>query len=69
MNLFVFLNKLENTLNDIDVKGKENISKLMGCFLAIEELRQAILSTKDGEKEDGGQVNTGTDTSSDSTDK
>ena len=28
------------TLGDIDVKGKDNLSKLLGCIMALEEALQ-----------------------------
>lgn len=27
-----------NTLNSIDVKGKDNLDKLLGCILALEKI-------------------------------
>ena len=29
------------TLNDIEVKGKDNMDKLLGCILALEAIEQA----------------------------
>ena len=66
MNILDFLNKLENTLEEIEVKGRNNHDRLMGCFIAIDQLRQALLNaTKDGE-ENGRQTDIPTDGSNDS---
>ena len=63
-----FLNRLEITLNDIEVKGYANQNKMVGCFVAITQMKQALMSMKDGE-ENGGQVDTGTNSGTDNTDK
>lgn len=50
------------TLNDIDVKGKSNMDKLLGCILVLEQLQKKWDSikledsteTKSGEEADNG---------------
>ena len=67
MSLFEFLGTLENTLNEIEVKGKKNINYLGGCFRAIDELRKALNEQspvtdnkqQSGGEEDGRQTDTG----------
>ncbi len=57
MDILSFLNTLENTLCNLEVRGRDNIDRLMGCFIAIDNMKQAIL--KDGE-ENGRQSDIGT---------
>lgn len=64
MDFLGFLNRMEITLNDIEVKGRDNIDKLYACMLAIDQMRQAIAMSandntapnKDGEEQDGRQA-------------
>lgn len=50
------------TLNDIDVRGKSNMDKLLGCILVLEQLQKKWDSikledsteTKSGEEVDNG---------------
>ena len=64
MDILKFLNTLENTLENITVNGRKNLDRLMGCFIAIDEMRSAIMSEQnannqeDGD-EDGRQVDNG----------
>ena len=44
MDWLTFLNALENTLNQIEVKGKENLDCMYGCFIAIDKARQTVLA-------------------------
>ena len=48
-----FLMKLIITLNDIEVKGKENLDSLLGCILACEhelaKIRAENSTGEDGE--------------------
>lgn len=37
------------TLNTIEVRGKENMDRLLGAILALEAIKAAQESTKDGE--------------------
>ena len=37
-------NTLISTLGDIEVKGRENMDKLLGCILAVEEMRKALIA-------------------------
>ena len=65
MDIIQFLDTLANTLEQIEVKGRENHNRLMGCFIAIDQMKYAI-SKKDGEG-DGRQVDIPTDGSDNST--
>ena len=73
MNLMEFLNKMENSLNSIEVKGEDNINLLLGCLIAIKEARLALYSMippeKESEPQDGRQSDIGAVTSNDSNDK
>lgn len=42
MTQIQFLDTLETTLNGITVTGRENCSRMMGIFLAIDEQRREI---------------------------
>ena len=70
MGFLDFLNTLENTLDGIDVHGKENVNKLNACFFAIDDMRESILSSikselkkPDGGEDNGRQADIGTDSS------
>lgn len=39
-----FLDTLEMTLNQIEVKGKNNIDYMLGCFVAIEKMKKALIA-------------------------
>lgn len=60
MDIINFLNMLENTLSDISVKGKDNVDKLMGCFIAIDRTRAQLIKESE---ENGRQVDNGTESS------
>lgn len=59
MSFLEFLNTLENTLDELEVKGKRNINYLGGCFRAIEEARKSLMTKPSGGVEDGRQTDTG----------
>ena len=44
---FGMIQMVISTLNEIEVKGKDNLSKLLGCINALTEV---INQPKDGEK-------------------
>lgn len=44
------IQQIINTLNTIEVKGKDNMSKLLGCIYALEEI---IQNSEQTHKEDG----------------
>ena len=68
MDFLDFLNGLERTLEEIEVKGRQNHDYLMGCFLMIDKAKDSYLAMQrqsqieDGEN-NGRQTNIGTDTS------
>lgn len=51
MDDYGMIQMIISTLNDIEVKGADNMSKLLGC---INALKQFINQPKDGEEEHGG---------------
>lgn len=77
MDILGFLNRMEFTLNDIEVKGRDNLDKLYACMLAIDQMRQEIAMSanaenntapnKDGEEQDGRQADIGAPASVNST--
>ena len=81
MNIFEFLSRMENTLSNISVRGKEDVQSMHACLQAIDDYRTFLLTPpkpdeKKDEKapsqevmEDGRQGNIGTDTSNDSNGK
>lgn len=42
-----------STLDSVEIHGKDNMSKLLGCINALE----SILSQENTEAEDGGEIN------------
>ena len=40
------LNLVVYTLNNIEVKGKDNMDKLLGCILTLEEIEDEIKKSK-----------------------
>ena len=63
MDFLTFLNLLENTIENIDVHGRENVSRIAGIYQAIDNMRYQLTSK---EEDDGRQVDIGTDSSNDS---
>lgn len=53
MDIFGTLQVVVNTLNDIEVKGSDNMSKLLGCINVLSDI---IAQSQD---EDGEEVNNG----------
>ena len=48
------LRAVASTLNLVEVKGKNNLDKLLGCINALETVVQAIESTPGEEEQNGG---------------
>ena len=44
MNFVEFLDTLANTLDDIEVHGRENVNLMAVCFSAIEQMRDSIMN-------------------------
>lgn len=65
MDFMEFLNVLENTLEKIEVRGRANINRMMGCFQAIDRQRAYVAQ---GGEVDGRQTDIGVDPSNDSND-
>ena len=51
MNILDFLNTLENTLGSLTISGKDNVDKLMGCFLAIDRIKAEIKAQINAQQE------------------
>ena len=49
MSFFQFLDALENTLDSIEVKGKENVERLLGCLNAIDDMRNSLYRSMEQE--------------------
>lgn len=60
MDFLTFLNTMLNSLNTIEVRGKENIDTLYGCIVATESMRNSLISLGTAEQKDeqpkGGDV-------------
>ena len=63
MDILRFLDILENTLNSIDVKGRDNLNRMVGCLMAIDKMREAM---RKEETANGRQSDIGTDGGNDS---
>jgi len=62
MDWLSFLNAMENTLNEIEVKGKQNMDYLVGCFIAIDKAREIVIQQSQGGEENGEQADSATPT-------
>lgn len=49
-----FLQQLLKSLNEIEIKGKENLDIMLGCMMAIEKAIKQIDSEQDTEVSDNG---------------
>lgn len=47
-----FLTTLYNSLNSIEVKGKDNLDTLLGCLMAIEQQIAKITAEESAETEE-----------------
>ena len=68
-DLLPMYDTFRNTLNGIEVKGRENIERLLGCMSAVDQMEAITLEhinklneQKGVEPTDGRQSNIGTDT-------
>ena len=52
MDIISFLTMLENTLNQIDVKGQENLDRLLGCIIQTRNVKAALMGNQ-------GEITTG----------
>ena len=60
MDFLQFLNTLENTLEQISIRGRDDADRMTGIFMAIDNQRAMILaSMKKGGDESGRQNDTG----------
>ena len=68
MDFLTFLNTMRNSLNQIEVKGKENLDTLFSCILATESMIDSIKNMANKEIDDGGELADGrrSDNSTDS---
>ena len=51
MDMFVIIRAVIETLNEVEIKGSDNMSKLLGCINALTEI---INQPKDGEEVNNG---------------
>lgn len=42
MDMIGTLKAVENTLNQIEVKGRENMDRLLGCIIAVQKLQEKL---------------------------
>jgi len=74
MNIIGMLDQLANSLEQIEIKGRDNIDIMLGCMIAIDKIKSVISEymqpTKEtvekpevGEDEDGRQTDIGINTS------
>ena len=65
MNFLQFLNTLENTLENISIRGRDDLERMGGIYAAIDQMRQSLLVSdrKEGGEKNGRQSDIGTDTS------
>lgn len=67
MDYLQFLNTLENTLERMSVRGRDDAERIVGIFNAIDQQRQMIISSMNkGGEESGRQVDKRTDSGNDS---
>lgn len=45
-----------STLNGIEVKGKDNLDKLLGCIMALEAILEADSKEKNADEDKKGEV-------------
>lgn len=58
MDWFVFLDTMENTLEQVEVHGKNNIDCMLGCFIAIQDARNYLIRMQRKEAEsDKAEIN------------
>ena len=60
MSFVEFLTTLENTLESINICGKDNIDRMNACFIAIDEMRNSIIQMAQKHKEEETPVDTST---------
>jgi len=46
-----FLDNLLLSLGSIEVKGKDNLNVLLGCILAVEQLKEQLLKPEESESD------------------
>ena len=46
-----FLEKLLKSLNELEVKGRDNIDILLGCMMAVENAIEQIIPEEEGEND------------------
>lgn len=57
MDNITLLRSAANTLNTIDVHGKENLDKMLGCINVLEHIARNLESMKIAETESEGDCN------------
>lgn len=64
MNFLQFLNILDNTLEHISVRGREDLERMGGIYSAIDKMKEQCISK--GGDDSGRQNNSGADPCNDS---
>lgn len=67
-SLLPLFDTMQNTLDLIETRGRENLDRLLGCMSAVDQMRSIVLAhientTKEGVEKNGRQVDIRTDTS------
>lgn len=57
MDNITLLRSAVNTLNTIDVHGKENLDKMLGCINVLEHIAKGLESMKNAETESEDECN------------
>lgn len=57
MENITLLRSAVNTLNTIDVRGKENLDKMLGCINVLEHIARSLESMKIAETESEDECN------------
>lgn len=59
MDWLTFLNTMDETLNHIEVKGKENLNLLYGAILAVGSMRDSLFQLQQSSNQTSEQVEGG----------
>jgi hypothetical protein len=52
MDIFKALEAVTNTLGNVEVKGRDNLDKLLGSIIMIEKVRDALRDAQKGAEND-----------------
>ena len=48
MDVIKHINAIQNTLDGVQVSGRENWDRLLGCVQALDELKEFLMEVPDG---------------------